>query len=282
MAQRTFSNRRRPTSNEFVAPSIRPSYEPPQSTEDAQAGLTVTEAADTVTASGTVPLAPITANLSVTEAAQTLTSAVAVSVKGSATVSEAAQTLTGAAGVLAKGTAGITEAAQTVTGAAAVTVAASATITEGAHTLTGSGAVSGAGGVTANASITEAGDTLSADGTVPKAAGGGGGGGSSRSRRPVIIWLEQKRDEPPIPAKPKQTVRRKVEREVRKVTAEVMALEAAPTVADIMDMLEAEARYRDFLAQQANRMRIEALIQRMLEQAANDDEEDAEWLLLAA
>jgi len=138
---RTFSNTGPSTGAKQVPATIRPSSLPKPSTEDVQAGLTITEANQTLTSAATVS---VTANATITEAAQTLTSAVAVAVKASLTATEATQTVTGAGGVL---------------------VTANLSVTEAAQTLTADGTVA-TPGITANLNITEEDQTLTADGTV--------------------------------------------------------------------------------------------------------------------
>ena len=69
--------------------------------------------------------------------------------------------------------------------------------------------------------------------------------------------------------------------EIRKFAVAFIEAQPEPTAAEIIARLEATARYEQFMAERANRARVFALIARLIEEAANDDEEAA-MLLLAA
>lgn len=231
--------------------------------------LNVTEVADAVTASATHP---VIGTATISEAAQTLTSAVGVRVTGSSTITEAAQTATTAAGVLVQASLSATEAAQTVT--------ASGTITSGAATITGSlNVTEAADTVTASGSVT---DTVASSGLRP----GGIGHHGQRRRHLTIFPATPEEEEPPVaveplPRKPKAKVRKAAVAEIRKFAVGFIEAQPEPNAAEIIARLEATARYEQFMSERANRARVLALIARLIEEAANDDEEAA-MLLLAA
>jgi hypothetical protein len=110
---------------------------------DINASLNITEADDTLSAAGTLP---VTATLSATEANDTLSSAGTVAVSGSL---------------------GATEAADSIASTASVGIAATLALTEASDTLTADGTVADAGGRTADLNVTEANDTLAATGSGP-------------------------------------------------------------------------------------------------------------------
>ena len=123
----------------------------------------VTETADTLSATGTVP---ITAAAAVTETADTLTATGNVPIDGSSSVTENADTLSATGTVQDQpvtGAANLTEAADTLSATGTVPITAAASVTEAADTLTATGTVP----ITAAASVTENADTLAATGTVP-------------------------------------------------------------------------------------------------------------------
>ena len=123
--------------------------------------LAVTEANDTLSASGAVT---ITGSISVTESADTLSSSGVVTVSGSLSVTEAADTLS-ASGVVSSGidgTVSVTEANDTSAASGTVTSTGSINVTEAADTCAASGTV----GVGGTISVTEANDTCAASGTV--------------------------------------------------------------------------------------------------------------------
>jgi hypothetical protein len=115
----------------------------------------ITEAADTVSAAGTVALA---AAASITEAADTVSSAGTVALSGAAAIAEAADTVSAVGTAALAAVAAITEAADTVSAAGALAIAGAASPTEAADTLDATGAV--VGPVTGSAAILEASDTV--------------------------------------------------------------------------------------------------------------------------
>lgn len=175
------------------------------------------------------------------------------------------------------GTASISEAADTLTGAAAVTVSASAELHEAETSLSASASVL----VTASAEILEGTDTVEASGEAAGGAnsgGGGGGRGRHRYRRPM--WLQREEENEPLPPKPAAVARKRAEREIKEIAHDFGATQAKATTAEVIDFLLAEARFHEFVAEQANRRRIEALIERAIREARNDDEETALMLLV--
>ncbi len=124
--------------------------------------LTQTESADTISASGSVE---VSASASITEGADTLSASGAVAVGVTGDISESADTVSVAGTVLVSGTATITEGADTLATSGAVSVAGSASITEDADTLNGLGVV-GSVPATGDGALTEGADTISANATV--------------------------------------------------------------------------------------------------------------------
>jgi hypothetical protein len=141
-------------------------------------GLAVTEAADTLAASGTATAPPVTGTLSVTEAADTLDASgtsQGLSFTGTLAVTEATDTLAASGEVTAPsvtGTLAVTEQPDTLAASGTATpppVTGMLAVTEAADTLAASG-ISTAPGITGTLSVAEATDTLAASGTVEAGA----------------------------------------------------------------------------------------------------------------
>jgi hypothetical protein len=117
-------------------------------------------------ASGRVLLDPvgpsITATLSLTEAADTVTASATVATHAALSATEASdsRTITAAVGIAAS--AALTEASDSITSSAAARIAASLTKSQAAHTISATGTIATHGALT----CTEAADTIAASGTV--------------------------------------------------------------------------------------------------------------------
>lgn len=117
----------------------------------------ISEAADTVASAGKLALDGTAA---ITEANDTVASTGVLPIVGSASITEAADTVTSTGTLPIVGTAGITEAADTLTSAGTLPIVGQAAITEGADTSAATGVLP----IIGAASITEAADTLTATG----------------------------------------------------------------------------------------------------------------------
>lgn len=122
----------------------------------------ITEAADTLSSTGVLPLAGTAA---LTEAADTLSAAATLPIAGAASLAEAADTLSSTGILPLAGAAALTEAADTLSAAGALPLAGAAALTEADDTLAGTGAIALRGAL----AVTEAADTLSATGEEPSA-----------------------------------------------------------------------------------------------------------------
>lgn len=132
------------------------------------ASATITPAAQTVTADGTVVL---TTSATITPAAQTVTAAGVVTsgVTANASLTPASQTATAAGTVALGGAASITPASETVSSAAVVALQATAVITPAAETISAAGVVTS--GVVANANIAVDAQSVTSSGVVALVAG---------------------------------------------------------------------------------------------------------------
>ena len=255
----------------------------------------VTEGADTLSATGTVTsgAGTITGSASITESADTITATATHPVVGTLTKTEGADTISAAGTHPVTGSLTKTESADTIAATATHPVIGSATVTEGADTISADGTVIAAGGVVGSATITEAADTVGATGTVeggtvvvetPRA----GGVGSGQKGRVIQRFYadEGVAEETSFSSQDtptKKPKRRAVVRAIERfVAAEIANAPEVPALTDLLRRVEQEAQYRAFLNERAvNQRRIEALIAAMIEEAENDDEE-AVMLLLAA
>lgn len=127
--------------------------------------LSKTEAADTLSASGTVGATTATGTLAKTEAADTLSGIGKVTVSATLAKTEAADTAGGTGKVTVKGTVAVTESADTATTTAKVIVTGTLAKTAAADTLTATGTVADKI-ATGTLARTEAADTLTGTGTV--------------------------------------------------------------------------------------------------------------------
>lgn len=124
-----------------------------------------TEGADTTSASGTLAIAGTS---STTEGADTTTAAGSVPATGTSSTTEGADTTTATGALTVTGTSSTAEGADTTTAAGALTVTGTSSVTEGADTLSATGTTTGA--ITGSASVTEGADSVSATGSVAIAA----------------------------------------------------------------------------------------------------------------
>lgn len=119
----------------------------------------ITQAGDSVSASGTVAVAGAA---SVTQAGDSASAAGTVAVAGAVSITQAGDSPSGAGTVAIAGDVAVTQAGDSVSGAGAVAISGAAAITQAGDSLAAEGTVS----VSGAASISQAGDSAAAEGQV--------------------------------------------------------------------------------------------------------------------
>ena len=145
--------------------TLRPRWEPtvfPPPPNIVSGTLNLTQAAQTLSAAGTVP--GVSGGLTVTQANETLSAAGTVLVSGTLSQTQANETLSAAGGPRVGGTLSATQANETIAATGGPVVAGTLTTTQAAETLSATGSV--ISGISGNLNLTQAAQTLSAAGNV--------------------------------------------------------------------------------------------------------------------